>query len=453
MEANDQRVLFESFPKQDEFIEYVFDKSKDFILFGGAVRGGKTYVLLGIFILLCKIFPGSRWIVVRRTIEILKSTTLASFSQIYPRIFTLSKPSQSNGWEWKTTNGSVIKFFAENKEKDPDLFRFRGLEADGIGFDEMDVSEDCFNKAFERVGTWRMGDRTADMEKGLPIPPRKVLGTSNPQDGWLKKRVYTPFRRGELRDNWVYLESKVYDNPYVTSEYVERQRENLPPEEFEMFIEGNWDVDKNKDKFFSTYEPKIHFSDVSYEVREFEDLWFSFDFNYNPCTCTVYQKIEGFGVVLLYEFGMKGGTRVLCDEIVLHPEISKVPKWLWKVTGDSSGQNKTSTAGNTNDYDIICEVFGVSRKQLVNVSKRNKAHTYSRRVCREFLRLVPFVINPECEQIERDLRIAKPDKNGKLYKNRDQGYEMDYADTFRYFVHAAFLEGLKDIKNFVNTLE
>ena len=77
------------FPKQEEAFDRVLEFKEigtpgkprqvneyDVILYGGAIRGGKTFWGLGTLIIYCKMFPGSKWIVVRDSIETLKRNTL-----------------------------------------------------------------------------------------------------------------------------------------------------------------------------------------------------------------------------------------------------------------------------------------------------------------------------------------------------------------------------------------
>ena len=50
-------VLFEPFEKQQEFLEAVFSKKYSVIMYGGAIKGGKTFAGMGALILLCKLYP------------------------------------------------------------------------------------------------------------------------------------------------------------------------------------------------------------------------------------------------------------------------------------------------------------------------------------------------------------------------------------------------------------
>ena len=111
--------LFEPFPKQDEFMEAALSGQYDFILYGGSMRGGKTYAVLGFLLILCKLYPGSRHVVVRKTLPRIKDTVLKTFDQVLPRSFVRKRESGSNGWEFTAINGSVIKFYSENIGQDP----------------------------------------------------------------------------------------------------------------------------------------------------------------------------------------------------------------------------------------------------------------------------------------------------------------------------------------------
>jgi hypothetical protein len=55
---------------------------KKVIVFGGAIRGGKTYWLLLTLSSLCLLYPRSRWVIIRKTLPDLKRTTFPSFSSI-----------------------------------------------------------------------------------------------------------------------------------------------------------------------------------------------------------------------------------------------------------------------------------------------------------------------------------------------------------------------------------
>jgi hypothetical protein len=73
-----ERSDFVMTARQEEFIEAVRSGEFLYMLYGGAIRGGKTVVGLWTLILLCKVFPGSRWAInVPLTIAFLNRTPLS----------------------------------------------------------------------------------------------------------------------------------------------------------------------------------------------------------------------------------------------------------------------------------------------------------------------------------------------------------------------------------------
>ena len=227
-------VIFNPFPKQQEFIDAVFDERYKFLLYGGSIRSGKTFVGISILLLLCKIFPGSRWAIVREDLPSIRRNVLPVFDKLRPTNFC----SRVNKSEWTATctNGSQIIFFTESSKDDPDLDRWKGLEVNGFLFEELDeVKEKTWNKAIERAGTWKI--KGAEKQ-----PPIKIIATCNPSQTWVKNTFYIPWSRKELKPPYFYLPALPTDNPHITEDQKSSWKE-LPEPEFRRFVLGSWDVD------------------------------------------------------------------------------------------------------------------------------------------------------------------------------------------------------------------
>ena len=88
-----------------------------YIAYGGAIRGGKTYGVLGILAILCKMYPHSKWVVVRSDFPALSKTTIPSLEKII---------DGSTNWKWHrdksnyyveyVPNGAKIYFFAKEQK-------------------------------------------------------------------------------------------------------------------------------------------------------------------------------------------------------------------------------------------------------------------------------------------------------------------------------------------------
>lgn len=227
------KLLFKAFPKQDEFTKAVFSGKYKYMLYGGAVRGGKTFLVLAILITLCKIFPGSRWAIVRKDLPTIRMNVLPSFNKIRPTNFI----GEVNMTSWTATcrNGSEILFLPESSRHDPTLDKFQGLEVNGFVLEEAsELRRDTFDKAVERAGSWIIPD--AKMQ-----PPLLILLTCNPGDNWVKKTFYDPWISGKLKPPYYFLPAKITDNPHVTAEYMESLR-NLPDHLYRKFVEGDWTI-------------------------------------------------------------------------------------------------------------------------------------------------------------------------------------------------------------------
>lgn len=291
-------VLFEPFPKQQQFIDAALSCQYRFILFGGAIRGGKTISILGLFLLLCRVFPGSRWVVVRKNLPTIKRNLLPSFEKVRPTTWTKSFPKDTYTWTGK--NGSQILFFPENYNQDKELLRWRGLEANGFGYEEInECQQPSLEKGFERAGSYVI--------PGLEIQPFPlVVASCNPTQGWVKKLVYKPFKEGTLRDDFLYIQSRIYDNePLLKAQpnYLPNLKATMTRYAFQVFVEGNWDVQlKTGGEFLRDFEIEKHVMPVDFDPRHM--LQISIDANAYPfISFTIWQFIEHPGGWIIRQIG------------------------------------------------------------------------------------------------------------------------------------------------------
>jgi hypothetical protein len=442
-----KRILLQTFGKQEQFINTALAGTHDFIMYGGSIRGGKTIAIIALFILLCRMYPKSKHVICRRSLTRLRDTSLPTFYSIVPEGFVEAFPSVGNGWECTFTNGSSIKFYAENIEKDPELKRFRGLEYDCIAFDELDVDERTFYVGFERCGTHRMAER----EQGVYKCPYMVLATSNPQKNWVKQVIWDPYVKGTLPKRWLFIRSSVWDNPHVTQEWIERQRSNMPPLRFAMMMEGNWEVNLNDLPFFYNFSRQEH-ARAGLAIENRQVLWLSFDFNYDPTVCIVAQKVDeplgqGGGIKVIAEHVVSGGTEALCMQLKTYESH---PAGLY-VTGDFSGSTRHTAAKNT-DYEIISMLLNIPPQWFINIRTANKDFTYSRNLVNYALQHAGVQIDEGCKGLLWDLETAQVDeKTGKLIKDRD-GNKQDLGDAFRYLLDAMFTGGVPAVNNYKEIL-
>lgn len=287
-------VLFQPFPKQEEAVNAAFSGKYSFILYGGAIRGGKTFWLLGTILVLARIYPGSRWAIVRKNLPTIKKNLLPSWDKIKPTNFIRSYKQDIQTVTLR--NGSQIVFFPENYNQDKELNRFKGLEVNGFGFEEINECQRVtLGKAFERAGTYIIPK--------LKVQPKPIiLATCNPTQGWVKKDVHDPWKNALLQSDWLYIQSRVYDNlPLLEAQpdLLPNWKKNLTRYEYQVFVEGDWDVQlKTGGEFLRNFEIEQHVRPVDFDPNH--RLSVSMDANAYPwITFTLWQFIpDGAGFII-----------------------------------------------------------------------------------------------------------------------------------------------------------
>src|ERR1035438_3051147 len=134
-------ITLDLYPVQERLIETIRDGEHRIIGFGGGIRGTKTWGTLAAIILLCRMYPRSRWCVVRKDLQRVRDTVLPTFAKLSEHAGTFIGPVNQQRWEAECSNGSVILFRGESIDKDPDLLRFHGYEVNGLVRSEEHTSE------------------------------------------------------------------------------------------------------------------------------------------------------------------------------------------------------------------------------------------------------------------------------------------------------------------------
>ena len=229
-------MSFVATPVQVKLLETVSDGKSRLIGFGGGIRGTKTFGSLAAIIVLCRVYPGSRWAVIRKDLQRLRDTTLPSFEKLRQMAGDFIAPVKQDDWTSECKNGSVILWRGENIDKDPELLRFHGYEVNGFLNEEADeLSERTFVKELERAGTWIIPGRGVDDQ-----PSPYILSTFNPCAGWPRRRFYLPWRDGTIKAPYAFIPTTQADNPFISEAQREAWKE-MPAHEYKRFVEGDWE--------------------------------------------------------------------------------------------------------------------------------------------------------------------------------------------------------------------
>ena len=222
----------ELFEDQNIFANAVFSDKFLTYVYAGSIRAGKTICIMTILLAYCKIFPGSKWIVIRKTRPSLKLTTLATFQHyVLPpglkHVFNASDLIYSFP-QWKN---SQIIFMEESYDTDKDFKRFLGLEANGFFLSQAeDLQYGLYQAVISRAGQW----------KTEPMAPTAIFVDLNPTDQWPRELFNQPWVNGTLPENLYYQAADIFKNPYVTPKYLEDLKASMTSKMYERFLLNNW---------------------------------------------------------------------------------------------------------------------------------------------------------------------------------------------------------------------
>lgn len=451
-----KQILFESFPKQDEFLEAVFSNKYNFIMYGGAIRGGKTFAGLGALLLLCKMYPKSKWVVVRDTLQTLKRTTIPSFLKIVPQSFikTYNQDTQVVTF----TNGSQILFFSENYADDKDLNRFKGLECNGFLLEEInELQKKTFNKCIERAGSHIIEKQ----------PKPLILATCNPTNNWVKTDIYNLWKSNELPNNWLYIPSKITDNPFIPQEYLESLK-SMPRYEYEVFVEGNWDLqEKTGAEFYKYFNLDKHVKECSYNPEL--PLHISWDENVNPyLPCGIFQ-IFGKEIRMIDEIlgvNPKNTIRDVCNEFKFRYKHHNSGLFIY---GDATSQKEDVKQQKGHNFFKLIENELINYKPILRISKSNPSVVVRGQFINTILynnfQDIIIKISPNCKTAVEDFTLTKEASDGTKdkAKERDSKTGISYqkhghlSDLFDYFCCSAFKKEYEifqkgDVTNYVRKI-
>lgn len=423
-------------------MDAIASEKYDFILFGGAMGGGKTFLGLSALLIMCEIFPKSRWCVIREDLEKLRTTTIPSFGKL-----NASGRLKSSPYEYTHHNGSVILFKGENYDNDKNLDWMRGLEVSGFLFEEInECTKDALDIAFARAGRWESEPRPA------PI----IIATCNPSDTWVKEFVYDLWKKGELPERWLYIPSKITDNPYLTEDY-KRNLKNMPKYKYMQLVEGNWDIQlKVGGEFYKCFELEEHIKDCEYDPKA--ALHVSFDENVNPYLPMgifqiEYRKVNDITFKVIKQIGEIAGVnpnntiKQVCKEFIRRFPNHESGVFIY---GDATSQKAdVKIEKGHNFFVLIREELKQYRPQL-RISKSNPSvvmrGNFINTVMESNFDNIIIEIDPSCKKSINDFVKVKEAEDGT--KVKEMGHDTiskvrcqlfgHFTDLFDYIMCFAF---------------
>lgn len=239
--------------------------------------------------------------------------------------------------------------------------------------------------------------------------------------------------------NWSFFHYTTYDNPYIDRNEIEEAKSQADSLTFNQEYMAMY-VDADDKAYLYSFSDKNIID--SYDPNPHLELWFSFDFNVDPMTCIVGQRVSLRKFVVFDEFRLENsGSSEMCDRLV-----SKYMGNRFMVTGDVSGKKRTTnTSGGMNDWRIIKQKLSLLDHQI-KLRSANLPHAESRPLCNSVLQNAEFYITKNCEGLINDFRFANVDQNGHLIKDANNG--LHFFDCGRYMIDANFPDFINNYKKY-----
>jgi hypothetical protein len=410
-------------PKQVQFfnvaLEAVYgDNPYRYLWYGGAIRGGKTFVELALLVIFCKLFPGSRWHVMRKSFDRLLKTTLPSMYKILGRAARVKwNRDEGNYYVEFLSTGSRIYFVSENFKQDPNLTWMLGVETNGWLLEQVEeLQRFTLDMAITRLGSWYVD----------PMPMPIIMGSFNPTLTWIKQMVYDLWAEGQLEPPHFFIQALPDDNAWVTQAQWDAWS-HLPPELRAQFIEANWDFVKPPNRFAYAFDEKAHHLDCGYSPDW--PLYVSYDFNVEPIVCLLEQHDDHWN----FSHTFKEYRLLNSDIWELNDHlITNHADAFFQITGDASGQNRTALKKNLTYYKVIKQQLILAPNQI-KVPRANPSVRNTRVLCNSMLSRHPDCkINTKaCPHLTLDLNGVVVDDNGDIDKAKDKRM-THLLDAWRY---------------------
>ena len=249
----------------------------------------------------------------------------------------------------------------------------------------------------------------------------------------LPHKFYSLYEKAKMGEpNHKLLEYSSYDSPFLRKQDIE---------ELELqFASGLMRDQEIYGKFVdATDRPFLYSFEREKYVKEFDlnpmlPLIYSYDFNKDPMTAIVGQRLDFWTIGIRYANRIDAGsTPEMCEMLQ-----AQNPGWgrNLHIAGDATGRNRTPLErGNVNHWKKIQQYFNLPDSGM-HVRPANISHKNSRLLCNSILQNFNFIVHPDCGELVNDLVYTNVDEFGEIIKTQLLG--RHFFDCFRYLIDSEF---------------
>lgn len=438
-------VQLDNFPKAWQFVESVLSSKYRVICYGGAIRGGKTFGAIAALILLHRLYPGSRSMIVRENLDILRKNTLKSCQKAIPSNFVKQFKGDPQ-FEWTFTNGSQMFFFAEGYEKDKEYDRWNGLEVNFILLEQVEELQlMALEKSLERVGSYIIPNAEQ--------PEPQILMTVNPTKTWAKELIYDKWMTGTLPEKWLYIPALITDNPFIPDSFKESLQElkRINPVKYQRYVEGDWEVqDVVEGAFWKSFSYELHVKDLKIDLDL--PLHISFDENVNPYPALSIWQIDGKEARQLHEICLRHPENKLIKVAQAFVRWVRSQSWnnLVYIYGDATSHKEDAKLqAGYNYFTMLRNEIEPHFRCQIRKPSRNPPVAMSADFINSILELnyddIKITIDEGCTESIKDYTTVQEAADGTMIKKKTNGVELlgHCSDNFRYLIAEVFKESFR----------
>lgn len=225
--------------KQDEAWKFLRDAVTNYILYGGAAGGGKTWLGCEWLLVMSLSFPGTRYFIGRKELKSIRESTLQTFYKVVrhhglkaDNIFKYNAQDHYLLFH----NGSRIDLLdLQYQPGDPFYERFGSSEFTSGWCEE---AGECDHGAFDTLKS-RIGRCCNDLYNITA----KILLTANPKKNFLYTDFYKPWKEGTLPKNMAFVQAFVDDNPHIEKFYKDSLKNITDRTRRERLLNGQFEYD------------------------------------------------------------------------------------------------------------------------------------------------------------------------------------------------------------------
>jgi hypothetical protein len=244
-----------------------------------------------------------------------------------------------------------------------------------------------------------------------------------------------------------YVPAKIFDNPYIPKEYFESLK-MLPRYQYEVFVEGNWDVSlKTGGEFYKCFELDNHVGKIIYNPEL--PLHISWDDNVNPyLPCGVFQII-GKEVRMIDEIACENPNntiKAVCNEFKRKYPAHTAGLFVY---GDATAQKEDTKLEKGYNFFRLIQDELKEYKPSMRISKSNPSVAmrgmWLNTVLEKELGGVKIIIGDNCKKTINDFINTKEAADGTKNKEMETNANKvrfqkvgHFTDLFDYLMCTAF---------------